>query len=169
MTRTPPPSDPVEASHSLGRYRKRGGTHAQGWLGFERQRLEGRLLEPIPKIADPTLSEGLALREGLAWQAELEHWPYRSGELTGPAVLMCNQCGERLNFTGAGRSGSPLVPNAGEPGSIVLAMRKAPDITLSCQPGYGQVIDGIACKGLPIPASAGTHSPTGTMTGIRPT
>ncbi len=91
--------------HSLGRYRHRGGTRAEGWLGFERQRLEGRLLELIPKIADPTMSEWLT------WQAEREHRPYRSGELTGPGILICNRCGERLHFTRAGQI--PPCPKCG--------------------------------------------------------
>jgi len=91
--------------HSLSHYRKRGGTDAEGWLGFERQRLEGKLLELIPKIADPTLSEWLT------WKADLEHQTYRTGELTGPGVLICNQCGERLHFTRAGRI--PPCPKCG--------------------------------------------------------
>lgn len=62
-------------------------------------------MELIPKIADPTLSEWLT------WKADLEQQTYHTGELTGPGVLLCNQCGERLHFTRAGRI--PPCPKCG--------------------------------------------------------
>ncbi len=77
---------------ALTRYRRQGGTDVKGWLGEAADRLERGLLTLIERAADP------ALTEWLVWQAELERLPYHTGEVTGPGVLVCDQCGERLHF-----------------------------------------------------------------------
>ena len=90
---------------SLARYHRSGQQETEGWLGFELRRLEGRLLELIPKVADPTLTQWLE------WREELQRLPYHTGEITGPGILVCDQCGEKLRFERAGRI--PPCPKCG--------------------------------------------------------
>ena len=91
--------------HSMARYHRSGGTGAEGWLGFELHRLEGRLLDLIGRAADPTTTRWLE------WKEEWNKLPYHTGEVTGPGVLVCDQCGEKLHFEKPGRI--PPCPKCG--------------------------------------------------------
>ncbi len=64
------------------------------WFYMDLTLIEDELLDLFSKVADPTTVEWLRLKE----LAELADY-YKTGEITGPGVLECVQCGERLHFT----------------------------------------------------------------------
>ncbi|RMG56619.1 MAG: hypothetical protein D6717_06320 [Gammaproteobacteria bacterium] len=64
------------------------------WLYIDLTLIEDELLDLLSKVADPTTVELLRLKE----LAELADY-YKTGEVTGPGVLECVNCGERLHFT----------------------------------------------------------------------
>ena len=64
----------------------------EDWLGFETALIESSMLYLLSSIADKTTVELLQLKE----QATAS--PYKSGEYTGPGILVCDQCGEELHF-----------------------------------------------------------------------
>lgn len=68
------------------------GEEFTDWLGFESRLIGDRLAELFAQAADQTTVELNLLRE----QAELAG--YRTGEVTGPGTLVCDQCGEELHF-----------------------------------------------------------------------
>jgi len=73
-------------------YLAESGEEFATWLGFDVQLIEERLKEQFSQAADQTTVELLKLKEQAALSA------YRSGEITGPGTLVCDQCGERLQF-----------------------------------------------------------------------
>ncbi len=66
------------------------------WLRFDVELLEERMAEALQLLADPT---EVTLAQ-LALQAEAAGW--HTGEITGPGVLVCDNCGEELHFHGPG-------------------------------------------------------------------
>ena len=68
------------------------------WLGFETTLLESGLFYLLLETADKTTVELQQLKEN----AEHPH-TYRTGEITGPGTLICEQCGEKLHFYKAGK------------------------------------------------------------------
>ncbi len=91
--------------HSLAGYNHSGQQGAEGWLGFELHQPEGRLKDLIPRAADPSVTDWLE------WKSEMERLPYHTGEITGPGVLVCDKCGEKLHFTKPGHI--PPCPKCG--------------------------------------------------------
>lgn len=91
--------------HSLAHYNHTGREDLEGWLGFELHQLEGRLKDLIPRAADPSVSNWLK------WKSQAELLPYHTGEITGPGVLVCDQCGEKLHFRKPGHI--PPCPKCG--------------------------------------------------------
>lgn len=83
--------------HSAGHYLQHKEHGTEGWLGFEPHKLEGRLLEQVTKMADPTT---LKLLE---WKAELAQQALHAGDVTGPGTLVCDACGETIHYHHAGR------------------------------------------------------------------
>ena len=68
------------------------------WLGFETTLIESALLYMLLETADKTTVELLRLKEN----AE-QPYHYHTGEVTGPGMLVCDQCDEVLHFHKAGR------------------------------------------------------------------
>lgn len=68
------------------------------WLGFETALLETYAVYLLEQTADKTTVELLALKEN-ALLAGI----YKTGEITGPGTLICDQCGEVLHFHKAGK------------------------------------------------------------------
>jgi hypothetical protein len=87
----------VKDLRAAGEYIARTGDEVREWFGFETDVLEVRLLELMRRGADQTTEELLELKE----QAEAAT-TYVTGEVTGPGVLVCVACGERLHFHKAG-------------------------------------------------------------------
>ena len=72
------------------------GEEIRTWLPVEVEAEEAYLLDKILSAADPTTLAWLELKEQAAL-ADYDIW--RTGEVTGPGVLECTECGERLHFT----------------------------------------------------------------------
>jgi len=68
------------------------------WLGFETTFVESALLYMLLETADKTTVELLRLKQN-AKQFSI----YHTGEITGPGMLICDQCDEVLHFHKAGR------------------------------------------------------------------
>ncbi len=68
------------------------------WLGFEDSLLAAELRDMFLQAADPTTVEMNELKLELA-----AHSIYKTGEVTGPGALICDECGEVLHFHRAGR------------------------------------------------------------------
>ncbi|VAW57235.1 hypothetical protein MNBD_GAMMA07-666 [hydrothermal vent metagenome] len=79
-------------------YLVEGENEIKDWLGFETYLLESSFLDLLLKTADKTTVELLALKEN-ARRASI----YHTGEVTGPGVLICDECGENLHFHKAGK------------------------------------------------------------------
>jgi len=76
-----------------GKYLAESSEELGGWLRFDLDRIEERLLEIFSRVADQTRIEWVEL------QQELEQDPpYHSGEITGPGTLYCASCNEALHF-----------------------------------------------------------------------
>ncbi len=63
------------------------------WLRIDLDLIEGQLLELLFSAADQAKLDMLRFEEEL-----IEAREYRTGEITGPGVLVCEQCGEELHF-----------------------------------------------------------------------
>ena len=68
------------------------------WLGFETTLLESAVFDLLLKAADKTTVSLLAMKENAQ-----QPYTYRTGEITGPGTLVCDQCGEKLHFYRAGK------------------------------------------------------------------
>jgi hypothetical protein len=69
------------------------GREFRGWLRFETEVIENRLLELFIGVADRTVVE----LEQLAERARAAS-SYHTGEVTGPGTLVCTQCGKVMHF-----------------------------------------------------------------------
>lgn len=78
------------------RYLADTGEEFRHWLRTDISLIESRLLESLAAVADQT---SLQLKQ---WADEARR-PYRTGEVTGPGVLVCTACGEQVHFHQAGR------------------------------------------------------------------
>jgi hypothetical protein len=87
----------VKDLRAAGEYLSRSGEEVRHWLGFEADILEARLLDLMRRGADQTTEELMELKE----RAEAAT-TYVTGEVTGPGVLVCVSCGEKLSFQRAG-------------------------------------------------------------------
>ncbi len=66
------------------------------WLRMDLELIEARILDALSLLVDPTEVEWILLAE----RARLAEW--HTGEITGPGVLVCVNCGEELHFTKPG-------------------------------------------------------------------
>ncbi|MEA1888228.1 MAG: zinc ribbon-containing protein [Pseudomonadota bacterium] len=73
------------------------GKELKDWLGFEDSLLAAELLDMFLQAADPTTVEMNELKLELAANSV-----YKTGEITGPGALVCDECGEILHFHKAG-------------------------------------------------------------------
>lgn len=96
-----------EEAEKISEYLKRDLTEAaeymtetghdfKKWLAIDTAMIEDYLLERFKMAADQTTVDLLALKRN-AESAE-----YHSGEVTGPGVLTCDECGEQMHFSKAG-------------------------------------------------------------------
>lgn len=67
------------------------------WLRIDLDLVEHQLLEMFLSVADQARLDMLDFQETLAEAVE-----YRTGEITGPGLLACMDCGEELHFHDAG-------------------------------------------------------------------
>ncbi len=74
------------------------GHELKDWLGFETALYENAIFDLLLNAADKTTFELLSMKEKLQQEAV-----YRTGEITGPGTLICEQCGEELHFHKAGK------------------------------------------------------------------
>lgn len=78
-----------------GQYLSSTGRDLRAWLRFDVELLEDRILDFFQRGVDQSRLDLLAFEEPVAG-AELAE--YRSGEITGPGTLQCEQCGELMVF-----------------------------------------------------------------------
>ncbi|OGT90883.1 MAG: hypothetical protein A2286_07770 [Gammaproteobacteria bacterium RIFOXYA12_FULL_61_12] len=67
------------------------------WLRTDITLIEAKLLDMFAQVADQT---SLQLKQ---WADQARNTPHRTGEVTGPGVLLCRNCREELHFHKAGR------------------------------------------------------------------
>ena len=78
------------------RYMQETGGDFKKWLAIDTAMIEDFLFDRLREAADQTRIE-LQQLHNAAESAE-----YHSGEITGPGVLMCDNCGEQLHFAKTG-------------------------------------------------------------------
>lgn len=69
----------------------------RGWFRMDIALLENWLLDRFTSVADKTRLEWMALQDSLR---QAETW--RTGEITGPGQLRCENCGKVLQFRATG-------------------------------------------------------------------
>jgi len=75
---------------------KARGTYSD-WLYMDLQLVENWIWDRFSSVADQTRLEWQAFNRELTAASR-----YHTGEITGPGVLECRECGERLHFARAG-------------------------------------------------------------------
>ena len=78
-------------------YLSEQGKEFKDWLGFEDSLLATELLDVFLQAADPTNVDMTEFKLELA-----AHSVYKTGEVSGPGALVCDDCGEVLHFHKAG-------------------------------------------------------------------
>ncbi|HRC71929.1 MAG TPA: zinc ribbon-containing protein [Candidatus Competibacter sp.] len=79
-----------------GYYLATTGRDLKEWMRFDLELIEERLLDFFRRGVDQSRLELSAFGAALLEETQAEH--YRSGEVTGPGTLRCEQCGERVVF-----------------------------------------------------------------------
>ena len=79
-------------------YLKEAGRELVDWIALDFDLLEQEFLEWFEKAVDQSRVELILFQEQLQEMAE-----WHTGEVTGPGVLACVSCGERLHFTRTAR------------------------------------------------------------------
>ncbi len=82
--------------HDAAKFLSETGEEFTTWLRTDITLIEAKLLDMFSQVADQT---SLQLKQ-LAEQAK--RTPYRTGEITGPGVLVCKGCAHNLHFHKAG-------------------------------------------------------------------
>lgn len=80
--------DLADAAH----YLQHSGDELKSWLGFDLHLIEQAFWEKFSAAADRTTTELLQLKQ------TAERVGYRTGEIIGIGTLVCDQCGEKLQF-----------------------------------------------------------------------
>ena len=83
----------------------RTGGELKDWVGFESGLIKMELLDLFAKAAAPEIVDLTRRR------LELEQAKVHTGQITGPGVLGCNACDEKLHFNKPGRV--PPCPKCG--------------------------------------------------------
>ncbi len=73
-------------------YMDKTGHDFKKWLAVDTAMIEDYLFERFKEAADRTTVELLKLKQ------EGENAEYHSGEISGPGVLICDECGEQIHF-----------------------------------------------------------------------
>ncbi len=81
-----------------GQYLATTGRDLRAWLRFDLELLEDRLSDFFQRGVDQSRLDMLALEA----PADVEPERYRSGEITGPGTLQCEECGEPAVFHAPG-------------------------------------------------------------------
>jgi len=68
------------------------------WLGFEASLIKSTIIQKLLEAADKTTVELTQMKKNLNQSAN-----YKTGEITGPGSLICDECHKRLHFYKAGR------------------------------------------------------------------
>jgi len=79
-------------------YLSETGHELKDWLGFETTLLESATLDLLLKSADKTTVESLLMKENVR-----QAFIYNAGEITSAGTLICDQCGEILQFCKSGK------------------------------------------------------------------
>lgn len=82
----------------MGDYIKQTQKDYRTWFQMDLQLIEARILDLMASIADQTKLE---LAELAARAKIVPLW--QTGEVTGPGILRCENCGEKLHFKRSGR------------------------------------------------------------------
>lgn len=77
----------------VGQHLAESRQELRDWFRFDVEQIEARLWEAFAAAADRTSLELLRLA-GMA----RKHVSYRAGEITGPGTLICDACGDRVDF-----------------------------------------------------------------------
>lgn len=80
-----------------GKFLAETGDEFRNWLRTDISLIEDRMLEMFSSVADQT---SVQLKQ---WADQARHTPYKTGEVTGPGVLVCKHCAEQIHFHKAGR------------------------------------------------------------------
>lgn len=80
-----------------GKFLADTGEEFRTWLRIDASLIETRLLDMLASVADQT---SLQLKQ---WAEQARRSPYKTGEITGPGMLVCQGCGEQIHFLKAGR------------------------------------------------------------------
>ena len=82
--------------HDMADYLNESSRDYQNWFRMDLQLIEARIMDLLGSIADRTR---VAIAEIAARAAVRER---HTGEITGPGVLACTECGEELHFKSSG-------------------------------------------------------------------
>lgn len=82
--------------HDAATYMAENKAEFKDWLAIDTELVEDYLLDQFSQAADQTTVELNQLK------ANAELAEYRTGQITGPGVLVCDACGEQLHFAKAG-------------------------------------------------------------------
>ena len=83
--------------HNAGEYLEDSRHDMADWLHMDMELIEWSLMDMFLQVADKTKLDLLLLEENARHVNE-----YRTGEITGPGLLVCDQCGEELHFSKTG-------------------------------------------------------------------
>lgn len=78
----------------LGRHLAESGKDLNAWFHFDVQQIERRMWETLSSVADRTALELMRFSAASGRRSQT----YGRGEITGPGSLMCDACGEVLDF-----------------------------------------------------------------------
>lgn len=81
--------------HDVAQHMAESRQELSDWFRFDVAQIESRMWEMFANAADKTSLELMRL-SGFAKQQV----SYRTGEVTGPGTLVCDACGEEINFQG---------------------------------------------------------------------
>lgn len=79
--------------HDAGEYLSRTGRELREWAQIDLSMVEQGLLDLFTRAADRSRLEYEQFQRELSAGP-----PYRSGEMTGPGTLRCEQCGQLMHF-----------------------------------------------------------------------
>lgn len=80
--------------HELGEHLSESGKDLSAWFRFDVEQIERRMWENLSTLADRTALELMRFSAATGRRSPT----YASGEITGPGSLICDACGEMLDF-----------------------------------------------------------------------
>jgi hypothetical protein len=82
----------------LSHYLKETGNDLKDWLGFEKSLLKTEFLDLLLKSADKTTLKLFEINN-----KGYKSTKYKTGEVVGPGILLCDECHHELHFKNAGK------------------------------------------------------------------